>query len=679
MKFPFLLRSPLTTDEYFYGLFLKEQEGVVFIFKLRGNQLNVVTQQKFAYSSGWENILNDIDEVMTQLEEETKRTIHSAIFFVYSHVIDANAKAIKHPYVKYMKELVKNLELKPMGYIECMEGVVEYLKKKEGTSLSAVLIELDKTQLSICVYKGGNAVFFESVARGTDLVKDLLTVFEKIKGTVLLPSRIILYNSSDLDDEATRILSHRWDQDLFIQLPRVEVIREVELFQGLQHVFQEQIGERKEASKKDLPQQKEEKKEVLGFVLGEDIEIKHPRTETKRVTLSLSSIINPLKNRIPSFTFMKPLRFRFSLIGALLIGISVFLLEYSFHKARITVFVPAKSFHKTIPFSTTPIADTHQFEVIEATYSAEFRQSKPATGQREIGEKAQGSVIINNFDSREKVFPKGTRLETDSIRFTLNQEVKVASPTVSLQGTGFIQKPGTAKADVSASEIGPRGNIDKGKQLTIEDFPSLTYFAVSDTVFSGGSKKTVQTVSKQDIEELRNSVLEKAKEEHQKKITTLLKSDEAILSQLTATVLRQPVFSKEIGEEAQEIELRTQVVTIYYLINNDKVRETMKVSLARDVEVGFEIDSILYSVKGAKKEKNVISAVFEVDAKEAKQIDRDKMFKSLIGKQKENVEEMLKKEYGIVGFELDVDSPLPFFGNRMPFFGKNIDLKLSSL
>ncbi len=85
-----------------------------------------------------------------------------------------------------------------MGYIECYEAVSSYLVEKEQTPLTAILIELDITQLTILIYKGGRLSYRQVLPRSDNIISDLVTGFEELKGSSLLPARIILYNSKDL-------------------------------------------------------------------------------------------------------------------------------------------------------------------------------------------------------------------------------------------------------------------------------------------------------------------------------------------------------------------------------------------------------------------------------------------------------------------------------------------------
>ena len=224
MKIPFFLNKK--QKEFYLGIFLKEEQGIVMIFLKENDRLELVDREKFNYTNGWENLTNDVDEALYKLEKNLDLEIKKTIIFVYSHLVDEKMGDIKPVYLQKIKQLTKALDLKPMGYIECFEAISFYLQKEDKISLNAILIELDKTQIGIFSYKGGKIDIKKILSRTDDIIADLVEGFEEIKKKSMLPARIILYDSGSLDDTATKILSHRWSSDFFVQIPKVDILSE---------------------------------------------------------------------------------------------------------------------------------------------------------------------------------------------------------------------------------------------------------------------------------------------------------------------------------------------------------------------------------------------------------------------------------------------------------------------
>lgn len=116
MTWPFFSRKKSQGKSYL-GLFLKDNEGIGFVISDRDGKLLVAEKEVFTYSNGWDSLINDVDELLFKFENKTKLQLNEVIFFVYSHLIDQNLKEIKKGHFTLIKELVKNLELKALGYI----------------------------------------------------------------------------------------------------------------------------------------------------------------------------------------------------------------------------------------------------------------------------------------------------------------------------------------------------------------------------------------------------------------------------------------------------------------------------------------------------------------------------------------------------------------------------------
>ena len=124
----------------YLGLLLKEKEGIVFIIRLTNTNTNIIAKERFVYSNNWDNLVEDIDEVLYRLELKGFKSPEKSIFFVYSNLVDKYKREIKKIYLLKIKEIVKNLEFKPLGYIEIHDAVIDLITSKEGVPLSTILI-----------------------------------------------------------------------------------------------------------------------------------------------------------------------------------------------------------------------------------------------------------------------------------------------------------------------------------------------------------------------------------------------------------------------------------------------------------------------------------------------------------------------------------------------------------
>lgn len=665
MHLPFLSKNQGQKEEFYFGLFLKESSAVGFVFKVKHGLISIVTKEKCTYTNGWDTIVNDIDDLVSRLENQTKNELTKTIFFVYSHLIDRQTQEIKIQYLQGLKEIVKNLDLKPLGYIECYEGVISGIQQTEQTALTAILIELDATNLDFFIYKGGKKMYFESVKRTDNLTNDLEAIFAQKKESILFPSRIILYNSGDLDEEATKIIAHRWSPEFFVQLPRVEVMKEDTLYQGLSHVFLEQIKKEHEEEVVLSPTHNTEK-EVLGFIIGGDVAEWHPPSIKMQMP----------KFHIPSIKLNKVLIF---VSLAIIIIASLVLSEIYLHKAKIIIRLPTKTISHDIHVSApTFVNNKEEVYTYIATISGQFNQTQTVTGKREIGDKASGEVTLHSFDDKEKTFAKSTILSAGSLRFSLDSDVKVASASIASDGSAKL--PGKAKGKVTAVDIGADGNIDKNQRFTIADMSSSIYFGINERAFSGGTKKEVRTVAKQDIEDLEKVILEKAKVNGLEQIKKTIKNEDVLIEGLSEFTFDKQKFSKEIGEEASSLSLNTTINTTYYFFKKNELINKLVKSAQSEIPPGYSImkDTITYSIKKAKKASGIIDADLLLKGKTIKEVSREKVMNDLVGKTPGSIDSQMKSHYDTVGSIVQIQPSVFPFTLIMPFFKKNINLRFSS-
>src|SRR3989338_6624538 len=673
MKIPFF--SKKEQKEFYLGIFLKEDQGVLMIFLKESDRLELVDREKFTYTNGWENLTDDIDEALYKLEKNLESEIKKTIVFVYSHLVDEKIGDIKPVYLQKIKQLVKALELQAMGYVECFEAICYYLEKNEQSSLTAILIEIDKTQLGIFAYKRGKLEAKKVLSRTDNIIADLSEGFEEIKKKTMLPARIILYDSGSLDDTATKILSYRWNRDSFVQIPKVDILSEDEIINGLMGIFGEQL-------KNQLPAKKEEKvdkvrRETFGFILDVDVREKTMVAEEKNVFPKENSknILKELAFKFMSFLPKKnPINFKLNIsnkiipiIGLLIIITAFFINEYFFHKANLTVFLPTQVIEKT-----TKIDVNYRI----ASASANFSESIQTSGKQDVGDKARGTVTVHNFDDNEKIFSKNSVLSSAVLKFLLDSDVKVASASIAVDGSAKL--PGKNTGTVTATIIGQEGNLSKSQRFVFDGLSSSTFFAINEAAFSGGTKKQVQTVAKKDQDDLKATILRKAK--------TAIPSikvlpGEIIVSSLSKVDFSKINFSKEIGEEGSSLTLKATVSVTQFLYDKNFFVDKVLTLFQPEVKDDYRLDkgNILYTTDKVNLINNSLIISAKIKEKAVLRITNDEIKKSVLGKNQSKVKEILRNKFKIDGYNLLIEEPLPFLKNFLPFFQNNINLKNSSL
>ena len=649
---------------------MKQDQGVGIIFNQRDGGMEMMAQEKFGYTNGWDNLTEDVDNLLVHLEKQTNAKLNDTIFFFYSNVIDGKTGEIKTDYFKSVKSLVKNLELVPLGYIEVSDAVLALLQKKEGASLNCILLELDKADCSLFIVKNGKKTLNRTIGRSDNLIDDLTLCFNQLKAEVALPARLILYNSVNLEKEAALIVSHRWSSSVFVQLPRVEIVADADVFAGLSLVFSEQIQARQPAVALAETQEGTNK---LGFVIGGDVGTAPPPILPEKPARHWSW------PRLPRLA-IRPGGSWLYLTGIGLIAAMLFLIEWFVHTATVTVFFPTRAINQDVSYASDANGGVLPVQTKSLTIPAS--QTKITNGTKAIGNKAKGEVTVYNFDDQEKTFTKGTTLSNNNLQFSLDDNVTVPAVTITYTSSNDqVRSPGKAKVNVTALDIGAEGNLAKGTRFSIGDYSASLYFAINETGLSGGSKKEVRTVAKQDLNELETAVLDKAKKDYPAKLKTSANTNEIIIDPLTEIKLAQTNYSKELGEEADSVSLTAKVVVTYYYVDKTAFFSFLQSQLKDTIGSGYHLSSqtVHPRIKQAEKNSDVITIDWSISGNAVKEVDAASLKPRLLGKSRGQLESLLKNDYQATGFTLSIRPDAPPLNLFTPWRSSNVKLVINSL
>lgn len=748
-----------TQNEYVLGLLLKEEEGTaLFLRKDDQGRYHLVDEVSFEYTNAWERLVNDVDEALFRLEQKYKTHVSKVIFFLFSHLTDSKG-SVKKPYLKHLKEVVSANELEVLGFIEQHEAIASYLAKKEQTGLTAVIIEVDSPAISVFLYQGGEKTFSGSIAKTHDLISDVKQIFEGLPKDTMLPPRIILYNSSTHTAESTSIVTNKWSDDLFIQIPKVEVFMQEDLYKALVFAFYTQNEDissftvDSRSVSEDLVRESNDKELIaapggapFGFVVGEDIatiketdvdtvpdesgnaserqedivpsdqhdhesEVVNPDSSKQDQDDMWQKDVQPLsesqdngseyeheyeepvqKSRSPGFATtifvirQKIIRFfgghrsarvpLILLIGFFLVIGALFCILYFLHTATLTLFYKTDRIEKEVQLDNTDIT----IDADKKTLSE--KASTSTSGEQDVGEKATGQVTLYNADESEKTFPKATVLSTsDGKNFLLESDIKVASSSKQLTNEGnLLTITGKSKGQALAEKIGEEYNVAKNTRFSVAKFSQNLYYAIAELSFTGGKKRKAQTVSKEDIARLRKEVEKKMNEKQQKDLSTKA-SDIKLVSPLTDFSIEDESFSAEAGEEARTLTLVSKANIQYFTYSEKDMKDTLRTTLQSSVPEGYTLESndITYRIIDAQNRKNKISLSVKAVLRPQYDINKKELYSKIKGKSVSDVKSILKSEYNVTGYELDVASDIPFLNTIVPLFDKNITVIIRSL
>lgn len=686
--------------EYCFGLTLKETNGIAFLLEIDKNQqkVQIINQNSFKYSNSWDNLTEDIDNAFFQLGKDSSYKVNKIIFFLYSHLIDQNNQQIKQPCLNKIKSITQELELKPLGYIDYHEVLDIYFCRKEQLSLTAIIIEVDQSLLSLFVYKAGKLFFFDSQAISDNLIKDIELILNKIKQKTILPSRIIIYDSSKLKDKAAEITAHEWSEDLFIQIPKVEALEVKQLEEALIFGFSSRIFDNEKSA--ETPKKDEE---VLGFVINKDIKENlnkiisqkldldddEKKTDLKENNNFLKKSVEFIKNTSYYFKHLLAMfKFRsysiiLPIIGLFIISLSLLAFLFFFHKASLAIYIQGKNIKTQLDIKgfIDDLSDKNGLKINKIEKTIEKEKTIETTGTKTVGDKAKGEITIYNSGPSEKTFKKGIILKTSGgMQFFLDSDVKVASASESITTEGNkLIITGKAKVTATAKDIGPEANIDKEKKLKIEEQSLDLVYAMPVNSFSGGTKQDIQIATKEDRSKLKEEVSKDIKEEAKSLKDKI--NNAKILDKLTKVELVEENYDKVIGEKTQNVTLKARGRVTIYFYNEDNLKKSILGLSDGFIPQDYElpIKNINYNIADAQEEKQKYDLTLAVSAKAVPKIDKNKLLQDILGKDIKNLDDIIKNKYKAESYQIKIQPSFVFVKKHLPLFKKNINLKIEPL
>lgn len=280
------------------------------------------------------------------------------------------------------------------------------------------------------------------------------------------------------------------------------------------------------------------------------------------------------KVNIPNFNIFRK---RFFLLGAGGLLLILFLVWALVIAPSATITINAKTTAVNIDRNLTLEPGLQQSKVDELKLKPSNQQIKKsasvefdATGTKDIGEKATGSVTLSNgSDSDPITVPAGTTFTAaNGQKFASASGVTVPGAKVS----GGTIVAGTATVAVAAAAVGPEYNI-AAQSYSVQGFGNL---GASGTAMAGGTKEKVTVVSDDDVAKAKEKLAQQdtnaVKDELRKKFT----GETIVVEESFTTEAGAPAVSPKVGEQAKKAKLTLE--TTYTLIGLS--REDVKKVLA---------------------------------------------------------------------------------------------------
>ena len=260
-------------------------------------------------------------------------------------------------------------------------------------------------------------------------------------------------------------------------------------------------------------------------------------------------------------------------LGVLLIGFLIWAIWFA---PRATVIVSAKTTGQVI---TTPV--TLGSDLATSTEGASIKSIKheekvtqtvdfDATGEKNIGNKATGTVEFSRQSLSSATIPSGTKLTAS------NGRVFVTSGSVNVPASSFgpgcfpTACPGTADGDVIALEGGTEYN---GASGSLSGVSGVSMAFQGST--SGGTDKMAKVVTQSDIDTAKEALTEAKQDDALKKLKDKFEKSDIIIEESFTSTSADPKSSPAVDQEAADgkATLTSEVTYTLIGISRDEMNE----------------------------------------------------------------------------------------------------------
>jgi hypothetical protein len=363
----------------------------------------------------------------------------------------------------------------------------------------------------------------------------------------------------------------------------------------------------------------------------------------------------------------------------LLLVISGFISWWFLPKATVTIYVSPKKLDEEMTIFIDPDASDSNFakgilpgDMITTTVSGDKTTS--TSGTKTIGEKAKGSVKIQNGTAQSLKLPVGTFLySADDLKFELAEEASVSAAL-------SPSSPGTDTVEVVAVGIGAEYNLAKDESFSIGNYPKAEMDAVALSDFSGGSSRQISAVSEKDMEDLEKSLTEELLEEAKNQLAEKISDDQYFIEESTEITPSTKNFNNKVGDEADNLKLSLSLEVTGLVVKDLALSDFAKEVLKDKIPSGYVLreDQIDMSFELEEENDEVYELITYMEVNLLPEMKPDEIIKEIVGKNISLAKDYLTSISGFTRAEINLKPPLSGWLGTLPHVAKNIEIELAA-
>lgn len=670
--------------ENFWALLIEPEWITSSIWQITDGKVEIVSTSP---ATRWENdLIEPIDASLSSCTQNLPEDIEDptkTVFGVPNSWVEGGN--IKPEYLEKLKKICDDLSLVPSGFVVLSEAISHFIKQEEEVPLSGIVVGISNEILDLSIFDTGKLIGTTSVMRSISVEEDMIEGISRLSGELEnLPSRIILFNQKEqeLEEIKSSLSDTDWNKianSKFVHPPKIEILDPSKKILAVALAGGSELGEvtgvvescsvEEETSNVEVPEGVTA--EDLGFTVG---------THTIPVVEEAIYVPHVFKlptmpkftNVVKSFAFLPKFKLSLGSKPLIMVGVMIitlvfvgFVLWWFLPKATVTIFVAPKKLEENITIS---VGSDIKGESIDVNVSGE--KTKSTTGTKTVGDKAKGTVKIQNGTAFPINLPSGTVLVSSSdLKF-------VTTKSASISGALSPSNPGTGTVDIEAGSIGSEFNLGKDEVFKIGNYPKAEADATAIDTFSGGSSRQISSVSEDDrkklLDDLKKELIEEAKLKLNEKIAEGMILVEASFKE----DIEEEDFSNKTGDEATNLKLNLKLKIVSTIVSKNELSEISRKNLEGKVPSGFVLrdDQVTYNF-GVSDDEDKFDV--KISANLLPSIDSVGVAKQIAGKYPQLAENFLSTVPGFVSAEIRLKPMLKGKLGTLPHIYKNINVEIT--
>lgn len=433
-----------------------------------------------------------------------------------------------------------------------------------------------------------------------------------------------------------------------------------------------------EVEAEDLSDTPLDRNAAIGTLAGpvgdetEEIEVDNDEVEAASAAAATSKVPFNKKLKVPNF---ESFRTKLFLGGAALVLLIVgwIFAAVVLPKATITIKTDTTDVTSTITLTSSPaIKELDEEKKLAPGILKELKKSdtqkSPATGQKDMGTKASGTVTLSLVDcSKEQVtVPAGTTVSSGSFNFITQVDVTMQSVKIgpNCRNSDFKDIT-TAKVKVEAQSAGDQYNLS-ARNYSVSGFGNVS---AAGSAMSGGTSKVVKVVSQQDIDSARQKIIDSLNATANQDLSAQLTAEGFYpIKDTFETKNPLVVPSPGVDAEAQEV---TVNVTITYTMagaKQDAVVQLLESDIKQHIDTSKQnilnngLDKATIRVE-EKKPTGEVRFTLQTIAQAGVEQNESAIKQAIMGKKKGDVQSILLARPGVKDVKVSFS---PFWVYKTP-------------